>query len=113
MVTSEQLKMRNALGDALISMLCEAFNYKLDLEDTIDKQETQMKVSSNSKADYACWVLQKVDATNREDVCTVIVEVKHLKSIKDDNIAQVLGYYCKSRGVKDTNQPGVNKKNPV
>ena len=72
--------MRYALGDALISMLCEAFNYKLDLEDTIDKQETQMTVSSDSKADYACWVLRKVDATNREDVCVVIVEAKHLES---------------------------------
>ena len=60
-------------------MLCRAFSYKLELEDTI--KDNLSTTSGASKADYVCYILTKdetrqVSAIDAERVPVVILETK-------------------------------------
>lgn len=48
------------IADPIACMLCKAYDYKIELEDTMEKlgnRSLSVTVTSDqSKADYACWI---------------------------------------------------------
>ena len=97
-----EAEVRFAYADALVMMLHEAFEYSIDLEDTISESQPTVNISNKSKADYVCWVIR----SRHVEVCVVVLETKHVENIKDA-IAQTLGYYLKSKKEQGDSQPGV------
>ena len=104
----KEAEVRFVYADPLVKMLCQAFKYKLELEDTMDeaRNDSMVTVSDKSRADYVCWTLKSEESGTRKEVCVVVLETKHKDEINDEGIAQLLGYYCKGKGAKD-NQTGV------
>ena len=104
----KEAELRYAYGDPLVNMLCEAFDYKLELEDSMDeaRNDSIVTVSDQSKADYICWTLKKdIESKTGMSISVVVLETKRRQKLTDEAVAQLLGYYCKSKG-KD-NQTGV------
>lgn len=100
-----EAEVRYLLADPLVDMVCDSFGYRLELEDTSDEIQTQTNMSSKSKVDYVCWVLNKRgsfrDAVPEENVSVVILEIKHKVNVSD-GFAQTLGYYVKSKSETGT-----------
>lgn len=88
---------RYSYGNPIVEMLCEFFNYKLVLEDTMNDRGDIVTTSKKSKADYIIYALMKDTEGKEHAVSAVIVEAKHCKVLATSAIAQVMGYYCKSK----------------
>ena len=67
-------------GNALIDMLCRAFNFIAEVEEPINEDEEYMTVTSDkSKPDYVCWKLMYRQVDHKEmHTAAVVVETKHL-----------------------------------
>ena len=111
-IKNEQ-NVRFTYADPIICMLCRTFGYKLELEDTIENAKDDLSATSKeSKADYVCYILTKDDtnqviAKDADKIPMVILETKCLKTLDNNAIAQVLGYYCKSQGIYNSSQQGL------
>ena len=101
-----EVGVRYPYADPLVDMLCEGHGYKLELEDTmagaVDNNNHSI-VSEKSKADYVCWIITQ---GKELPVAVVVLEAKHITTINKNGTAQVLGYYCRSKGIHD-NKTGV------
>ncbi|XP_065893392.1 uncharacterized protein [Dysidea avara] len=93
-ITSEP-GVRSVYALNLVNMVCDAYNYTMVEEDVTSELENNSQVSDKSRADYVCWV--KLENEGGNDVPVTIVETKHLQKLDEKCIAQLLGYYVKSR----------------
>jgi len=92
-------------------MICKVYGYEMNVEDTsTDENAENITITSQgSRADYACWANLVIRGNSHSgvDVPVVIVETKHLNTISNKCIAQVIGYYIKARGDKSQNRHGI------
>lgn len=81
----------------------------MEVEDAMEDcyKDNISATSELSKADYVCWTKLVNKSGHDVDVPVVILETKHLQSIDNKCIAQVLGYYIKARGNCSPTRQGV------
>ena len=106
-----EASVRYTFANPLVDMLCSAFGYTLELEESI-KDDDLTRVSEKSKADYVLYRLyNKPEGTSSasvsESIATVIMETKHIEKLNMKAVAQVMGYYCRAKGDQKDNQSGI------
>ena len=104
-----EASVRHTFANPLVDMLCSAFGYTLELEESIKDDD---RVSEKSKADYVLYRLyNKPEGTSSasvsESIATVIMETKHIEKLNMKAVAQVMGYYCRAKGDQKDNQSGI------
>lgn len=94
MTIRNEATVRYVYGDPIVDMIIDSFGYKLEIEETVSKDESLVDISSGSKTDYCCWRLYKKERRASTTACITVLETKHERNLYSKHYAQVLGYFC-------------------